>query len=252
MFEQMILTRLVFQLGFFLSYWIFSPKGLFRDCKPLRMCSYGQDLVQDHLYWSMSLWNCNVAVSFIYSYAQPAALYMSGQARAPQVSDSALHAGVVKISGDDYSFSVSSLLKEQNQLFLISGVAWARLCVKTLYIILDVWNEQMNEVAIGDQVCSLSLDSNKEVRDEVSIDFSIGPRPLCKSGGGRRKLPPCPLLQCLWPYQKKLLLGNHRQQVTRILRSWQIFKKTAFLLSHSMQKRTAPDWLSDSPPRGGP
>lgn len=141
MFEQMILTRLVatvsFPVGFFLILLNTLPKGLFRDCKPLRMCSHGQDLVQGHLYWPMSLWSCNVAVSLIYSYAQPAALYMSGRARAPQVSDSALHAAVVKISVDNYSFSVSSLLKEQNQPFLISGVAWARLCVITLYIILD-------------------------------------------------------------------------------------------------------------------
>lgn len=55
----------------------------------------------------------------------------------------------------------------------------------------------MNEIAIGDHVCNLSLDSDKEVRDEGSIDFSIGPKHLCKSGGGRRKLSPCPLPQYL-------------------------------------------------------
>lgn len=140
-------------------------------------------------------------------------------------------------------FSLSSLLKEQNQPFLTSGVAWARLCVLTLYIILDGWNEQVSELAIGDQVCNLSLDSDEEVRDEGSIEFSVGSRPLCKSGGGRRKH----ILFCnVSGHTKQTAIGKAQTPSHQYLEVWENFKKTTFLLPQSIQKRTAPDWLSDS------
>lgn len=122
-------------------------------------------------------------------------------------------------------FSVSSLLKEQNQPFLTSGVAWARLCVLTLYIILDGWNEQVSELAIGDQVCNLSLDSDEEVRDEGSIEFSIGSRFLCKSGRGRRKH----ILFCnVSSHTKQIAIEKPQTPSHQYLEVWENFKKTTF------------------------